>query len=119
MMPSGTYAAASINNALDHPHGDRILVKPDPLSNMTEGGIALPETARGAPTMGEIVAVGPGRVSQEGALVAMTLRVGQQVLYAAYSETRIKVDGEEYLILKEPDIYAVIETCLETAEASA
>jgi len=116
-MGPGHYNPTILKNVSIRPHGDRILVKPDPMANKTDGGIVLPDSVRGKPTRGEVVAVGPGRVSQEGTAVAMPFLVGQQVLYAAFSETGLVIDGEEYLILREPDIYAVIEPCEVAVEA--
>jgi len=108
MMP-GHYAATNLRDVLVHPQGDRLLILPDPLAGKTEGGIVLPDSARGTPTEGTIVAVGPGRETETGHKTSMPYKVGQRVLYAAFSESKLTIDGVEHLIVKTVDIYAVVE----------
>lgn len=91
------------------PLGDRVLVKPSQEKEKTKGGIVLPDTAKEKPQEGEIVAVGEGRKSDDGKVIPLSLKVGDKVLYGKYSGTEITVDEEEYLIVREEDILAVIE----------
>ncbi len=90
------------------PLGDRVLVKPMEAEERTKGGIILPDTAKEKPVMGEIIAVGPGKRSDDGKLVPMELSVGDKILYGKYSGTEISFDGEEYLIMRESDIFGII-----------
>jgi len=88
------------------PLADRVLVKPLSEEEVTKGGIILPDTAKEKPQRGEIVAVGPGRMDEEGKRIAMELKKGDKVLYAKYAGTEVKIDDDEYLILRESDILA-------------
>jgi len=88
------------------PLADRVLVKPLSEEEVTKGGIILPDTAREKPQRGEIIAVGPGRLDEEGKRIAMELKKGDKVLYAKYAGTEVKIDDDEYLILRESDILA-------------
>ena len=90
------------------PLGDRVVVKPKEPEEVTKGGIILPDTAQEKPMEGEIVAVGTGRVADDGKLVKMELKVGDKILYGKYSGTEIKIDEQEYLIMRESDVYAII-----------
>ncbi len=90
------------------PLADRVVIKPAPAEEKSKGGIILPDTAKEKPVIGEIVAVGPGKVSDEGKKVPMELKVGDKVLYGKYSGTEVTVDGEEYLIMREADIFAIV-----------
>ena len=90
------------------PLADRVVVKPAPADEKKQGGIIIPDTAKEKPQKGEVVAVGPGKISDAGQKVAMTVKTGDQVLYGKYSGTEVTVDGEEYLIVRESDILAVI-----------
>jgi len=90
------------------PLADRVVIKPLPAEEKTKGGIFLPDTAKEKPVVGEIVAVGPGRKSDDGKIVALEVKVGDRVLYGKYSGTETIVDGQEYLILRETDIFAVL-----------
>jgi len=91
------------------PLGDRILVKPVEEEEEKIGGIIIPDTAKEKPQEGEIVAVGPGKMLESGERQAMSVKVGDKILYGKYSSTEIKYGGEEYLIMREDDILAVIE----------
>ena len=91
------------------PLSDRVVVKPLPREEVTKSGIVLPDTAREKPQEGEVIAVGPGRVLDNGNRVQMELKVGQSVLYAKYAGTEFKVDGKKLLILKESDLLAIVE----------
>jgi len=91
-----------------NPLADRVVVQPKEAEEQTKGGIILPDTAKEKPVEGTIVAVGPGKTSDSGELVKMSLKVGDKVLYGKYSGTEVTIDGEEYLIMRESDIFAVI-----------
>ena len=90
------------------PLGDRVVVRPKAKEEKTKSGIVLPETAKEKPQEGEVIAIGPGRVLDNGNRVPMELKVGQSVLYAKYAGTEFKDEDEEYLILREPDVLAVV-----------
>ncbi len=91
------------------PLGERVVVKPLPSEEKTKGGIVLPETAKEKPQEGEVVAVGPGRLLENGTRVAIDLKVGDRVLFSKYAGNEVKIDDEEYLIMREADILGVIE----------
>ena len=88
------------------PLGDRLVVRPIEQEEVTKGGIVLPDTAKEKPQEGEVLAVGPGRLSEDGTRIAMDVKVGDRVIYARYGGTEIKVDDEELIILRESDILA-------------
>ncbi|HOM05935.1 MAG TPA: co-chaperone GroES [Candidatus Kapabacteria bacterium] len=90
------------------PLHDRIIVKPAKAEEVTKGGIIIPDTAKEKPMQGEVVAVGKGRVADDGKLIPMNLKVGDKVLYGKYAGTEVNIDGEEYLIMRESDIYGII-----------
>jgi chaperonin GroES len=90
------------------PLADRVVIKPAPAEEKTKGGIILPDTAKEKPVVGEIVAVGPGKVSDEGKKVPMEVKVGDKVLYGKYSGTEVTIEGDEYLIMREADIFAIV-----------
>jgi chaperonin GroES len=91
------------------PLSDRLVVEPKEREQTTTSGIILPETAAEKPQEGEVIAVGPGRMDDDGKRVAMDVAVGDRVLYAKYGGTEVKVDGKKLLILKESDVLAIIE----------
>jgi chaperonin GroES len=91
------------------PLGDRLVVKPLSGETTTKSGIFLPDTAKEKPQEGEVLAVGPGKVLDNGKRVASEIQAGQRVLFARYAGTEIKLDGEEYLILRENDVLGVVE----------
>ena len=90
------------------PLGDRIVIKPAPAEEKTKGGIILPDTAKEKPVVGEVVAVGPGRKADDGKQVTMDIKVGDKVLYGKYSGTEVTLDGAEYLIMRETDVFAIV-----------
>lgn len=90
------------------PLHDRVVVKPMAAEEKTKGGIILPDTAKEKPIEGTVVAVGTGKVSDEGKTQGLTVKVGDKVLYGKYSGTEVSVDGEELLIMRESDIFAII-----------
>ena len=91
------------------PLGDRVLVKPIEQEEEKVGGIIIPDTAKEKPQEGEVAAVGPGKMLESGERQAMSVAVGNKVLYGKYSGTEIKYDGEDCLIMREDDILAIIE----------
>jgi chaperonin GroES len=91
------------------PLGDRLVIKPLEQEEQTTSGIFLPETAKEKPQQGTVIAAGPGARKEGGDRIAMDVSVNDKVLYAKYSGTTIKLDGTEYLILKESDVLAVVE----------
>lgn len=90
------------------PLADRVIVKPAEAEEKTKGGIILPDTAKEKPIEGTIIAVGPGKVGDDGKKVELTLKAGDVVLYGKYSGTEVTVDGEEYLIMRESDIFGIV-----------
>ena len=91
------------------PLQDRVIVKPKEAEETTKGGLFLPDTAKEKPIEGTIVAVGEGKVAENGTVSKLTVKVGDVVLYGKYSGTEIKVDGEDYLIMRESDIYGIVK----------
>lgn len=89
------------------PLGDRVVVKPEPSEEKTISGIVLPDTAKEKPQIGTVIAVGSGRVLDNGQKVPVEVKIGDKVVYAKYGGTEIKVDNDEYIILSERDILAV------------
>jgi len=89
------------------PLADRVLIKPAPREEVTKSGIVLPDTVKEKPQDGTVVAVGPGRVDDKGVRVPLELKKGDRVIYAKYAGTEIKIDNDEYIILRESDILAV------------
>jgi chaperonin GroES len=85
-----------------------VIVKPKAPEEKTKGGIILPDTAQEKPMEGEIIAVGAGRIADDGKKINMELKVGDKVLYGKYSGTEVKVNDDEYLIMRESDVYAII-----------
>jgi chaperonin GroES len=88
------------------PLADRVIVQPIEKEEVTKGGIVLPDTAKERPQEGKVLAVGPGRLSEDGKRIAMDVAVGDVVIYTKYGGTEIKVEGEELIILRESDILA-------------
>ncbi len=88
------------------PLGDRVVIKPLPKEEVSKGGIVLPDTVKEKPQEGEIIAVGPGKLSEEGQRMAMEVKVGDKVIYSKYAGTEFKLDDEEVVIMRESDILA-------------
>ncbi len=88
------------------PLGDRVVIKPVPRDEVTKSGLVLPDTAKEKPQDGEVIAVGPGRIGDDGKHIAMELKKGDRVIFAKYAGTEIKLDDVEYVILRESDILA-------------
>ncbi len=91
------------------PIGDRVVVRPKSAEEMTKSGIILPDTAKERPQEGEVMAVGTGRIMDDGTVVPLAVKVGDTVLFSKYGGTEIKIGGEEYIILREDDILAILE----------
>ncbi len=91
------------------PLSDRVIVKNLAADEKSAGGIILPDTAKERPQRGEIIAVGPGKVLDDGKLVPMEVKVGDKVLFSKYAGSEVKVDGEEYNIMRQDDILGIIE----------
>jgi chaperonin GroES len=91
------------------PLGDRVIVTPIEADDQTAYGLFLPETAKEKPQQGKVVAAGPGARKEDGDRIPLDVKVDDTVLYAKYGGTTIKLDGKEYLILKETDVLAIVE----------
>jgi len=91
------------------PIGERVVIKALPSEEKTASGIVLPDTVKEKPQEGEVVAVGTGRLLDNGQRAAIEVKVGDKVIYSKYAGTEVKVGGEEYLIVRDSDILAVIE----------
>ena len=90
------------------PLADRVVIKPLEETETKKGGIIIPDTAKEKPMQGEVWEVGPGRVTEDGKAVTMELKKGDRVLYGKYSGTEVSIDGDEYLIMRESDIFAIV-----------
>jgi chaperonin GroES len=88
------------------PLGDRVVIKPTPKEEVSKGGIVLPDTAKEKPQEGKIIAVGPGRLTEDGKRIAMEVKKGDKVIYSKYAGTEFKLDNEELVIMRESDILA-------------
>jgi chaperonin GroES len=91
------------------PLSDRVVVKSSEPEEKVKGGIIIPDTAKEKPQQGKIIAAGPGKTSEAGELIKMEVKVGDVVLYGKYSGTEVNIDGEDYLIMRESDILAVVK----------
>lgn len=91
------------------PLQDRILVKRVEEESTTKGGIIIPDTAKEKPVEGEVIAVGIGKVDEAGKRIALEIKKGDKILFGKYSGTEIKIEGEEYLIMREEDVLGIIE----------
>lgn len=101
-------AAVSLSVSTVNPLGDRVFVKVSASEEKTAGGILLPDTAKEKPQIGEIVATGPGKRSDDGSRQSMEVKIGDKVLYSKYAGTDIKLGSDEYVLLSEKDILAVV-----------
>ena len=102
-------ATATPSKTTLRPLGDRVVIEPTPREEMTKSGIVLPDTAKEKPQEGEVLAVGPGKILDDGKREAIDVAVGDKVLYAKYAGTEFKIDGEELLIVKQSDILAIVD----------
>jgi len=92
------------------PLGDRLLVQRLEEEEVKKGGIIIPDTAKEKPQRGKVIAVGNGRTTDEGKKIAMEVNAGDQILFGKYSGSEIKMEGEEYLILREEDVLGIVES---------
>jgi len=90
------------------PLQDRVVIKPVEMDHKTKGGIIIPDTAKEKPAKGKVVAAGPGRRSDDGRLYAMSVKVGDTVIYGKWSGTEVKLDGEDLVIMNETDILGIV-----------
>ncbi len=90
------------------PLEDRVILKPMEAEQKTSGGIIIPDNAKEKPQKGEVISVGPGKVNDKGQKIDMTLKKGDKVLYGKYSGTEVNIDGDEYLIVRESDVLAIL-----------
>ncbi len=102
-------AAISLSVSTVKPLGDRVFIKVSASEEKTAGGILLPDTAKEKPQVGEVVAVGPGKRDDKGAKVEPEVKVGDKVLYSKYAGTDVKLGTEEYVLLSEKDILAIVQ----------
>lgn len=91
------------------PLHDRLIVKRLEEEERTKGGIIIPDTAKEKPIEGKVIAVGDGRIKEDGTKIPMEVKVGDRILFAKYAGTEVKIDGEEHLMMKEDDVLAIIE----------
>ncbi len=91
------------------PLADRVVIEPALAEDKVKGGIIIPDTAKEKPQKGTVVAVGPGKASDSGNVISMTVKKGDSVLYGKYSGSEVNIDNKEYLIVREDDILAIIE----------
>jgi chaperonin GroES len=91
------------------PLGDRVLVKPDEAKEIKRGGIIIPDTAKEKPQEGEIVAVGKGKVGDDGKVIPLEVKKGDKVLFGKYSGTEVKIDDKPYLIMHQDDLLGIVE----------
>ncbi len=101
-------AAISLGNSNLKPLGDRVFIKVSASESQTAGGIFLPDAAKEKPQVGEITAIGPGKVDDKGTRLSMDVSVGDKVLYSKYAGTEIKIGDEEYILLSEKDLLATV-----------
>ena len=102
-------ATATASTTKLRPLGDRVVIQPTPREEMTKSGIVLPDTAKEKPQEGSVLAVGPGRILDDGKRESVDVKVGDKVLYAKYAGTEFKVDETELLIVSQKDILAVVQ----------
>jgi chaperonin GroES len=91
------------------PLRDRILVKRLEAEEKTKGGIILPDTAKEKPQEGKVVAIGTGRIDDNGKKIDLTVKVGDRILFGSYAGNEVRIDGEEYLIMREEEVFGVVE----------
>jgi chaperonin GroES len=90
------------------PLHDRVIIKASQPEEVTKGGIIIPDTAKEKPMQGEVIAVGKGRISDDGKVTALQLKAGDQVLYGKYAGTEIKIEGDDFIIMRESDVFAIV-----------
>ncbi|MGC6404498.1 MAG: co-chaperone GroES [Candidatus Comchoanobacterales bacterium] len=92
------------------PLEDRVIVKRDSSDEKSSGGIILPDSAKEVPVFGEVIAAGPGKRNQQGDLITMQVSQGDKIVFGKYAGTEVRFDGQDFLVLKQDDILAVVET---------
>ena len=90
------------------PLADRVLIEPAPAEEKTESGLYIPDNAKEKPMQGKVIAVGPGKKDENGKAIPMEIKVGDKVLYGKYSGTEVSVEGKDYLIVRESDVFAIL-----------
>ena len=90
------------------PLHDRIIVKPSEPEEVTKGGIIIPDTAKEKPQQGEVIAVGNGKITEEGKVLPLQVKAGDKILYGKYSGTEVNIDGSDHLIMRESDVFAIL-----------
>ena len=90
------------------PLADRVLIEPAPAEEKTESGLYIPDNAKEKPMQGKVIAVGPGKKDENGKAIPMEIKVGDQVIYGKYSGTEVSVEGKDYLIVRESDVFAIL-----------
>jgi chaperonin GroES len=103
-----TLATATASKTKLRPLGDRVVIEPTPREEMTKSGLVLPDTAKEKPQEGKIIAAGPGKINDDGKREPMDVKQGDKVLYAKYAGTEFKIDGDEFLIVSQKDILAIV-----------
>jgi chaperonin GroES len=101
-------AKATATTTKLRPLGDRVVIQPSAREEMTKSGIVLPDTAKEKPQEGTVIAVGPGKILEDGKREAIDVKAGDKVLYAKYAGTEFKVEGDEFLIVSQKDILAIV-----------
>jgi len=101
-------ATATASTTKLRPLGDRVVIEPTPREEMTKSGIVLPDTVKEKPQEGKVLAVGPGRILDDGKRESVDVKVGDKVLYAKYAGTEFKIDENELLIVSQKDILAIV-----------
>ena len=107
--PKATPAVAAPTAKRLRPLGDRVVLRPRPGEEMTKSGIVIPDTVKEKPQEGEVIAVGPGKVTDDGKLQPMGVKVGDKILFGKYSGSEIKLVDEEYLIMREEDVLGILQ----------
>jgi len=88
---------------------DRIIVKSSAPEEVTKGGIIIPDTAKEKPMQGKVIAIGNGKMTEDGKIIPLQVKVNDQVIYGKYSGTEITIDGEDYLMMRESDVFAIVK----------
>jgi len=109
-------ATATATSKKLRPLGDRVVIKPSAREEMTKSGIVIPDTAKEKPQEGEVVAVGKGKRLEDGKVVALDVQVGDRILFGKYSGSDIKLDNQEYLIMREDEVLGILEGAAKAAK---
>ena len=112
-------ADAVLTKVKIRPLGDRVLVKPTEKEKQERGGLIIPDTAKEKPQEGEVVAAGKGKVAEDGKVLPMDVKAGDKILYGKYSGTEIKIDGDEFIIMREEEVLGILTGAKKTEKAGA